>query len=209
MSDDAFFSVLEQKLANGTISAKEKIALANWLADAVHDEDRAVQLFHEMIDEDPRNVWARYWLAYFLYVRYPLGGEEALLKAKSLLEVRSEDEDCSSASMVLLLNIENLLRRENNLGEEDIHHSMEVVQKATDMRPEWPNHHHHLASLYQRTRQYDGELVELQRAQSLLYGKDVEVDPLDFDFEELVTGRTSQVTRHLIEKRLRQITGTP
>ena len=154
-------------------------------------------ILRELLDRDPKNNTATFWLAY-LHVYYNwLLGADSLDKATELLNqiIISGDSWWGAAARMVLYGA--LRARDRS----DAFRAVRItcLEESVNAQPEWILNHRYLGFEHLEAQRYAEAFDQIKTAQrNTALPKPQIVDLIDFRFESLVTGRLARN----IEKRL-------
>jgi tetratricopeptide (TPR) repeat protein len=148
----------------------------------------AIAVFERVLERVPRNIDARFWLAYCC-VHY-LMDDAALRKAVGLLEAIIQHEPAGSGHAYLLLA--EALEDQGRLSADD---KIRLLEASVKCEPEWVYNRQSLAWVYRDTGRFEEALIQIEKALDNIREPDSSWSPAVRRFEQMVTGRNSSPSR--------------
>jgi tetratricopeptide (TPR) repeat protein len=164
-------------------STKDLLELGQLYIEPSHREAEAIQLFETVLQRDPYNASAKFWLAYCC-VHY-LMDEDALQRATDLLESvieRGDGEEYTSAAYMLLAEV----LEEGDLSTE---RKIQLLEASVGYEPDWVYNHQSLAWAYMEAGKPSDALEQINQALSNVKSPDPEWSVTKWNFEETISGR--------------------
>jgi tetratricopeptide (TPR) repeat protein len=186
------------------------LKLANLYIRPLVKEGPAITILEKILERDPGNAWATYWLAFCL-LHHGLD-LPSLIRARDLLNGWLNNHSCGeynretcSAIYELLYEIRSDPYDLNDLPKSE---AISLLERAVSFWPSWPKSRFSLALLFVDIGRIDDAIVQLKAAQSLTIRADPNWDLAKEYFERSVTGRANDYMRDEIPKILKMLEST-
>ena len=191
---------LKRKLEVGHLSSNEKLKLAALYA-SIDEELSAIEIYEEILSENPNIFEAKMWLAWFLNL-YNFGQKERIEKAISLAkEISSTSNSYQAAGHQILVALSYEESQQTKIDR--------ILELECSVRhaPEWYFNNRYLAEEYEKRGELKDALKYYEIALSnLIDGFDPEWDKNKRMFEDQITGRPrGEFQRKGLEKHIEKL----
>lgn len=177
----------------------DELLYLGWLyLEPFHQEDKAISIFEKILNRDPLNIWASYWLAYCY--EYYLMDKTSLLKAMNLLQSSIKLNPRQAGPLYILL--QSVLSHLNMGSSED---RIYLLIQSIKLEPTWVVNRWLLANEYLKEEKFSKAIQELRTAKSLLINPDPNWDDYKRYFEAIVTGRTGKYISEDIDVKIERL----
>lgn len=174
---------LEKKcLDKKKASIEDLMKLGQLYIEPAHEEDKAIEIFKEVLYRDPNNAWAKYWLSY-CYVHYSMEKKD-LMEAKKLLESELEKES-EALGAIYALYAEVL----QDLEEIALPELIPFLEKSVELEPDWVQNRLYLAFAYEAAGKTREAITEIEQALKNILTRTEKWTIQQYYFEIMVTGR--------------------
>lgn len=187
---------LEATLDPDQSPTSDLLRLARLYIYPMYEEDRAIAVLDKVLDRQPDDPWARYWLAYCLK-RFKMD-RDSLLRAKELLgswlDLHAHDPargDAAGAMYQLLAEV----RDEPELQDLSDVERIALLERSVHLAPGWTENRWFLGEAYLKVGRTDDAIGQLEAAEQNAIDADPAWDVLEFEFQLQVTGRVVGDTR--------------
>lgn len=193
----SFIRKLEARIDSDSSPTEDVLRLARLYIEPLHQEDKAAELLREILQREPNNNWARYWLAHCCV--YYFMDPDSLGLARQLLEACIRNDPTKSAAMHSLLA--SVLR---DLGEPITQQYLRLLEESARLEPKWVLNRICLAQAYETLGRFKEATQQLELAADNL----VEWQLLQRNLESTVQG-FSELSLEDIRDRLKRLSSRP
>lgn len=165
-----------------------------------HDNEAAVQLLEKVVEREPSNAWATFWLAFICYRHHV-----EFVEARGIIEDwlsrntgSNGDKEARAAIFDLLYDVRN----DPDVKDMSDLEGMALLEESVRLAPNWSFNRVNLAELYSRVGRKGDAITQLEAAEANQNAAVPTNDPMTEFFEWQVTGRNNTLLRETIGVRL-------
>ena len=197
---------LETKVDLDRSPAEELLRLAQLYIRPMFKEALAIPVLEKILERDPGNAWATYWLAY-CHLHYGID-QPSLLKAKQLLESWLVSHECNDSNAEECAAVHELLvevRDDILLSDISDAERVALLEESVRLAPQWSGNRWYLARAYIAVGRIEDAISQLEAAQANMIAADPCWDPTEDYFERSVTGRANYYLVDELPKMLQEL----
>jgi thioredoxin-like negative regulator of GroEL len=161
---------------------EDLLQLGQLYIEPCHREADAISLFDAVLQRDPAETRAKFWLAY-CYLHY-LMDPDAIRRAAVLLEsIIQTDPHHAGAAYMLLAEV---LEEESHLT---VDRKIQLLEASVSLEPDWVYNRENLAQAYHEAGRFSDALEQIHKALANVTTTDPQWSITTRNFEESITGR--------------------
>lgn len=172
----------------------------------LHDDERAAELFKQVLNREPLHPWAIYWLAYISL--WDLMDRESLLTTKAMLESwLSSDAVINFGPEARAAILQRLaqVRDSPELGDLKDSERITLLEESVSLAPNWVINRWYLARAYITVGKVMDAVNQLEKASDNIIAESSNLSLVDKIFESDVTGRVGPYLPKEIERMLKEL----